>query len=80
MTPSQIYIAVSIGALAIIDLFLFVVKKEKKEKQLTPLAGLAFGCILTGLFFGGDRILGYSLIGAGLIFAGIDIIKKLKKD
>jgi len=77
MNPSQIYIAMSIIVLAIIALLVFFgnKNKNKKEKKLTPLAGLAFGFILAGIIFGDDRLIGYSLIGIGVILAIIDIIK-----
>jgi len=76
MNPSQIYIAMSILVLAIIALLVFFGNKNRKEKKLTPLAGLAFGFIMAGIIFGDDRLIGYSLIGIGVILAIIDIIKK----
>ncbi len=45
---------------------------------MTPLTGLAFGFILAGIIFGDDRLIGYSLLGIGVILAVIDIFKKLK--
>jgi len=78
ISVSQIYIAISIVVLAIIALVVFFVNKNKKDKKPTPLAGLAFGFILAGIIFGDDRLIGYSLIGVGVILAIIDIIKKLK--
>jgi hypothetical protein len=78
MTAPQIYILISIVVLAIIALLVFLVNKNKKEKKLTPLAGLAFGFILAGIIFGDDRLIGYSLIGVGVIIAIVDMIKKSK--
>jgi hypothetical protein len=78
MNISQIYIAIAIVVLAIIALLVFFVSKNKKDKKLTPLAGLAFGFILAGIIFGDKRLIGYSLIGVGVILAIIDIFKKLK--
>jgi len=79
MNSSPIYIAISIVVLAIIALLVFFVNKNKKDKKLTPLAGIAFGFILAGIVFGDDRLIGYSLIGVGVILAIIDIFKKLKR-
>ena len=79
MNSSQLYIAISIVVLAIIALLVFFVNKNKKDKKLTPLAGIAFGFILAGIVFGDDRLIGYSLIGVGVILAIIDIFKKLKR-
>jgi hypothetical protein len=78
MNIAQIYIAVSIVVLAITALLVFFVSKNKKDKKLTSLAGLAFGFILAGIIFGENRLIGYSLMGVGVILAIIDIVKKLK--
>jgi hypothetical protein len=50
MNPSQIYIAISIVVLAIIALLVFFIHSNKRDKTLTPLAGLAFGFVLAGRF------------------------------
>jgi hypothetical protein len=79
MNPAQIYIAIALVVLAIIALFFFV-NKTKTGNKLTPLAGLAFGFILAGLFLGSDdRLIGYSLLGVGVILAIIDIVRKCKR-
>jgi hypothetical protein len=78
MNMSQIYIAVSIIALAIVALLIFFAAKRKKEKRLTPLAGLAFGFVLAGILFGDDRFIGYSLLGIGVILSVIDMFRKLR--
>ena len=77
---SQIYIAVTIVVLAVIALLMVFVRKGKsgKETRLSPLAGLAFGFILAGLFFGEKRSIGYGLLGVGVLLAVIDMFKKLK--
>ena len=83
MSTSQIYIAISIVALAIIALLVFFVSKNKKEKKLTPLTGLTFGFVLAGIYyvsiFGDSRLIGYSLLSVAIILGVIDIIMKLKK-
>jgi RsiW-degrading membrane proteinase PrsW (M82 family) len=80
MDVSQIYILISIVVLLIIAILVFFVKKNKKQqKPLTPLAGVAFAFIVAGILFGDNRIIGYSLMGVGVIFAIIDIIKNRKK-
>ena len=78
MNTSQIYIVISIVILAIIAILVFVVNKNRETKKLTPLAGLAFGFILAGLYFGEERLIGYSLLGVGVFIAIIDIVKKMK--
>jgi len=80
MNTSQIYIAVSIIVLAAIALLVIFLGKSKKENRLTPLAGLALGFILAGIIFGDNRLIGYSLLGIGVILSVIDIVKKLKSE
>jgi hypothetical protein len=77
METSQIYILISIIVLLIIAIILFFIKKNKNEKRITPLAGIAFGFILAGIVFGESRLVGYSLMGIGVLLAVVDIIKNL---
>jgi hypothetical protein len=79
MVASQGYILISIIVLLIIAFFVVFVKRNKKVKPLTPLAGIAFGFILAGIAFGENRIVGYSLMGIGVVFAVVDIIVKSRK-
>jgi len=77
MEASQIYILISIVILLIIAILVFSIKKNKKAKRITPLASIAFAFILAGIIFGRNQLIGYSLIGFGVLFALIDIMKKL---
>jgi len=79
MNISQIYILISIVVLTVIILLLFVIGKKGKEKKLTPLAGLAFGFLLAGLFFGDNRLIGYGLMGVGVLLAVADIFNRSKR-
>lgn len=79
MNASQIYIAISIAALAIIAILFFFIKKNKKENKLSKLAGLASAFIIAGIIFGDDRLIGYSLFGVGVILAVIDMVMKFKR-
>ena len=76
MNTSVGYIAVSIAVLAIIAFLVFFVSRGKRETRLTPLAGLAFGFILAGIFFGEDRLIGYGLMGVGVVLAIVDIFHR----
>lgn len=80
METSKIFIAFSIIALALIVLSLFVIRGKTRKNKLTPLAGLAFGFVLAAIIFGNERILGYSLIGIGIILSVLDIIQKRNND
>jgi heme A synthase len=76
MNTSLIWVAISIVVLAVIALFVFFVRRDRKENRLTPLAGLAFGFVLAGILFGDDRLIGYGLMGVGVILAVIDMFKR----
>jgi hypothetical protein len=79
LIDKNIYILVSIVVLAVIALFYFVLFKNKNGKRLSPFAGLAFGLILTGMFFLENRFVGYGFIGAGVVLAIADAIIKMRK-
>jgi len=77
--PSLPYILIAIVTLIVlILLLLFIVRRDRRKENLTPLAGLAFAFILAGILFGEQRTVGYSLLGVGLVFAVIDMVKKLR--
>ncbi len=75
----QVYIIVAIGALAIIAALLIFTKKIKPETKLSPLAALSFAFVIAGIIFGESRLVGYSLMGIGVLIALVDIVKKFKK-
>ena len=72
------YIALFIVVLAVVALLVFFLGKSRRESRLSPLAGLAFGFMLAGLFFGDNRLIGYSLLGIGVILAVIDMVNQSK--
>ncbi len=78
MNISQIYIAVSIVVLVVIAILIFVVRKNGKEKRLTPSASFAFAFVLAGILFGEDRFVGYGLMGVGVLLAVVNIFNKSK--
>jgi hypothetical protein len=79
LIDKNIYILFSIIVLAVIALLYFVFFKNTKAKGLSPLVGLSFGLILTGLFFIENRFVGYGFLGAGLVLAIADAIIKMRK-
>jgi hypothetical protein len=80
MNISQIWIAISIVVLAVIALLVFFRGKNRKEKRLTPLVGLAFGFIVAGMVFGNDnRLIGYGLMGIGVLLAVLDMFRGRNK-
>ena len=79
MNISQIYIAISIVVLAVIALLVFFVNRGRRENRLTPLASLAFIFLLAGVFFSDNRLIGYGLMGVGVLLAILDIFNRPKK-
>jgi NADH:ubiquinone oxidoreductase subunit 6 (subunit J) len=75
MNTPEIYIAITILVLAIIAVFVIYTRKNKKQKQPSKLISLAISLVILGIVFGDDRLIGYSLIGAGVLLSIIDIIK-----
>jgi len=80
MESSTVFIVISILALALIVIILFTIQQQTKRDKLTPLAGMAFAFVLAGIIFSDEKIVGYGLIGVGVILSIIDIIKNTKKD
>jgi hypothetical protein len=76
---SQIYVATSILALLIIVVMLLLTTRSRREGRLRPLTVLAFACVVAGLIFGENRLLGYSLFGVGVLLAVIDMIARLRR-
>jgi hypothetical protein len=76
-TP-QNYIAISIVVLAVIALFVFLLGKNRQENRLTPLAGLAFAFVVAGILFGQDRLIGYGLLGIGVVLAVLDMFNRAR--
>jgi len=76
MNMSQAYIAISVIVLAVIAIFIFVLRKNENKNRLTTLASLAFLFVLAGILFGEERIVGYGLMGIGVILAIIDMVKR----
>ena len=78
MTTSLPYILLSIVVLLVVAMLVFIIGKNRSQNRLTPLAGLAFGFIIAGVLFGENRLLGYGLMGIGLVIAVIDIYTRGK--
>ena len=78
MNESQIYIAISIGILAVILVMVVFIGRKKQQARLSKLATLSFLLVITGIVFGESRFIGYSLMGSGVLLAVIDIVKKIK--
>jgi hypothetical protein len=80
MTPQQTYIAAAIvlfgAVLVIVDL---LVGRGRKGKALTGLSGLALAFVLAGMASGGNRLIGYGLLGIGVLLAAADLVRKVAR-
>ncbi|HQM56352.1 MAG TPA: hypothetical protein PKZ57_02480 [Methanoregulaceae archaeon] len=73
MDASQGYLAISITILAIVALLLFIAGRKKPREDLSGLVAISLALITAGIVFGENLLVGYSLIGAGVLLAVIDI-------
>ncbi len=76
MNISLIYIFIAVVVLLIVAALVFFLRVNHNDKRLTPLAGLAFAFVLAGLIFGQERMIGYGLMGIGIVLAFVDMIRK----
>jgi hypothetical protein len=56
-----------------------VILRRKEQKPLSKITILAFSFIIAGILFGENRLIGYGLLGVGIILAIIDIVQKSKQ-
>jgi hypothetical protein len=79
MNSLQMYIAIAVISLAVIVLLIFRVGKNPENKRLSPMASIASGFVVAGIIFAENRLIGYGLLGIGVILAVVDIYLKTKK-
>ena len=77
---SGIYIIISIVVLAIIAILVIYTGKSKKPKRLSKLTMFAFLLMILGIVFASQgRLVSYSFMGIGVLFAVADVVKNFKK-
>jgi hypothetical protein len=77
MSTVAVYLVILvIAGLAILMDLVFVY--NKKKRSLSRLAGLAFAFVIAGIYLGGQKLIGYSLLGIGIMLAIIDILRKAR--
>lgn len=76
MSESSFYIAVAIVVLLAVAIIAFVLGRREAHNRLTPLAGLAFAFVVMGIVFSADRLIGYTLMGIGVVMAVYDIFRR----
>ena len=71
-----LWIAISIIALVVI-MVLLLISRRRGRQILNPsnLFILGMSCVVLGIIFGDDRVIGYSLIGVGVLLSVIEAIR-----
>lgn len=73
---AQVYVLIAVVVLAVVFAVTLWVGRGEHRGRLTPLAGIAFGLVIAGVVFGEHRLLGYTLMGAGVALAVVDIVRR----
>jgi len=75
-----VWIAISIAALVVI-MVLLLISRRSGNQLLNPsnLLILGMSCVVLGIIFGDERVLGYSFIGVGVLLSVIDAIRNRKQ-
>ncbi len=76
MSEASFFKIVAIVVLVALAIIAFVRGRREAHNRLSPLAGLAFAFVVAGIVFGSDRLIGYSLMGIGVIMAVYDIFRR----
>ena len=77
MATTRIYILITVIAIALIVLLVFVIKgKESQKKKFSIIGFLASVFIVSGIIFNNNRTIGNTLIGIGIALYILEIIKK----
>ena len=76
---SVLYLGIAVGGIVIVAVLVFLVGGKSQRSNLTPLAGPAFAFIISGILFGDERIIGYGLMGVGVVLAVVDIIVRSRQ-
>jgi len=77
METTSVYIVIAIIGLLVLPALYFAIHK-KQETKISRMAALAFAFIISGLLLSRKELVGYSLLGVGLVLAIIDIVQKRK--
>ena len=75
-----VWIAISIAALVLI-MALLLISRRNRKKVVNPSNLLVLGmtCVVLGIIFGDERVIGYSFMGSGVLLSVIDAIRNRKQ-
>jgi hypothetical protein len=78
MSAEAAYVAIAVGVLAILAVLLLVVGRGGGTRRLTPLAGLSLACVVCGIVFGEERVVGYAFFAVGILLAVVDALRRTR--
>ena len=75
-----LWVAISIAALVVI-MVLLLISRRRREQLINPsnLLILGMSCVVLGIIFGDERLIGYSFIGVGVLLSVIDAVRNRKQ-
>ncbi len=76
MNVTTSFVLVAVVVLAIVAGLVFLAGGKRSRGRLTPLGSVAFACVLGGILFGENQMLGYGLLGVGVVLALVDMAGK----
>lgn len=76
MSASAVYGAIVIGTLAVLAVLFLVVGPGRANRPLTPLAGISLACVVCGIVFADERVVGYGFFLVGIILAIVDFVRR----
>jgi len=76
MDSATTYLVITIVALALAALLIFVFGPKPTGRKLTSLGSLAFVFVIAGMFFRDNHLVGYGVMAVGIIIAIVDMIKR----
>lgn len=75
------YLYIWLCALVLVVILAVFLLRREKFTRLSGLSAVALGLIVIGIVFSDSgRVIGYSLMGAGILFSIIDIINRKRHD
>jgi Ca2+/Na+ antiporter len=77
MEATFILMAILIGVFALLNAIGYI--KRNSERRITPAALAAMAMIAIGIFLGDIKMVGYSMIGGGMILFIFELIREHKK-
>jgi hypothetical protein len=73
-----VWIAISIIALVVIVVLLLIARRRQYQ-QPSNLAILGMCLVVLGIIFGDSRVVGYSLIGVGVLLSVVEAIRNRRQ-